>query len=196
MAATRSFTNRYDGDCGSCGNHVPAGTGLCQKVNGKFTAYHLGPCPAVAPAAPTAPTAPAAPRFVPTEGFYLVDDATVIRVYVTKRGNMASKTLELPAPGVKKGRWNYTGQRPFALCTADKELTIATAAVFGLTFGVCARCGIVLDRPESKAVGYGPVCAKLLGVPHSYGKAPVLADLPAAKADDDLAAEWGDLVSA
>jgi hypothetical protein len=35
-----AFTNRYAGKCGKCGAGVPAGAGLCERVNGKFTAFH------------------------------------------------------------------------------------------------------------------------------------------------------------
>ncbi len=35
-----AFTNKYPGSCGKCGKRVAAGAGLCEKVNGKFTAFH------------------------------------------------------------------------------------------------------------------------------------------------------------
>ena len=35
-----AFTNKYPGSCGKCGKRVAAGAGLCEKVAGKFTAFH------------------------------------------------------------------------------------------------------------------------------------------------------------
>jgi hypothetical protein len=35
-----AFPNKYPGSCGKCGKKVPAHAGLCERVNGKFTAFH------------------------------------------------------------------------------------------------------------------------------------------------------------
>lgn len=35
-----AFPNRYPGACGKCGKKVAANAGLCERVNGKFTAFH------------------------------------------------------------------------------------------------------------------------------------------------------------
>ena len=35
-----AFPNRYPGSCGKCGKKVAAHAGLCERVNGKFTAFH------------------------------------------------------------------------------------------------------------------------------------------------------------
>jgi hypothetical protein len=42
------------------------------------------------------------------------------------------------------------------------------AAEYGHKTGNCCFCGLQLDNMASVAVGYGPVCAKKWGLPHSY----------------------------
>jgi hypothetical protein len=156
------FPNRYPGECRNCHQTVAAQAGLCEKIGGRFTVAHTTCPPAGSVPAP-------APIVEPAEGFYIVDSA-VVRVYRTRNGHLTTKTLTIPAKG-RKGHWVYSGRRSFPQCQPCNELNIDTARVFGLEWGVCARCGAVLDRPESQQAGFGPECARKLGVPHHYGKA-------------------------
>ncbi len=45
---------------------------------------------------------------------------------------------------------------------------VAKSQEYGKRSGVCCFCHKCLDREESLEVGYGPVCAKNWGLPHSY----------------------------
>ncbi len=67
--------------------------------------------------------------------------------------------------------------RPFAADPAPM------AAAHGIKTGRCCFCDIALDTPESKAVGYGPVCAKNFGL--AWGKRAAKA----AQASDTAAIE-------
>jgi hypothetical protein len=57
--------------------------------------------------------------------------------------------------------------------TPEMRVTAAQAAEFGLVSGWCVACAKKIDHPASVAVGYGPVCAKRHGWPHSYSAVPV-----------------------
>lgn len=54
----------------------------------------------------------------------------------------------------------YVGRSPFALLSGATLLTLAEAAEFGHSYGVCIACGLTLTNPKSVAAGIGPVCAK------------------------------------
>lgn len=45
---------------------------------------------------------------------------------------------------------------------------VAKSQEYGKKSGICCFCHKCLDREESLEVGYGPVCAKNWGLPHSY----------------------------
>jgi Zn finger protein HypA/HybF involved in hydrogenase expression len=75
---------------------------------------------------------------------------------------------------------------PEAVITALRELsadpTEQTLAREGRVSGVCCRCNAELTKDESKTLGYGPTCAKYLGLKHGKrAAAAVVAEREAAR---------------
>ncbi len=100
--------------------------------------------------------------------------------------NTAGRVTISPARDAKKGHWIASsgfllGQLlpsgevtarvaeipPAVLCLLDNLECDpeGTAAEYGRTSGVCCYCGNELTDARSKAVGYGPVCAKSYRLP-------------------------------
>lgn len=93
-------------------------------------------------------------------GMYRSPDGQIVRVYVTRNGNVATKTLVIEGG---KGRLDYTGRAPLAALTVEHRLTEIEAAQIGRTHGFCVACLRRLDEDRSIAAGYGPTCAQQNG---------------------------------
>jgi hypothetical protein len=157
--------NRFAGSCVKCGVTVEAERGRLDKVDGSWLVSHLQ-C--------AVRSEPAAPITAEDGGVYIVE-GTVYRVKRTRRGRLVADRLEVTDG---RGSWQYDGLAHMAELTEATKLTLATAMEFGLAHKVCARCGTVLDRPESQKLGVGPTCAKHLGLVHRYeSQRPDLAEL-------------------
>lgn len=70
------------------------------------------------------------------------------------------------------GVWQDTIRRDIADATEAALIAVAldvenAMIEDGKTSGVCSFCGRALTDPESVEYGYGPVCAKKYGLPHS-----------------------------
>lgn len=161
--------NKFAGPCGNCRNEVPAEAGRIEKVNGRWTAYHLdGTCPAKAAESDgegrKSTTPPTATPDVEA-GRYAVE---------TEEGHLAFYRVDRPT----EGRWaGYT----FLKVQASDELhPIKGAAAkailtkiavdpkgamlrYGLELGHCGHCGRTLTDETSRAAGIGPVCRENLG---------------------------------
>lgn len=109
------------------------------------------------------PTAPVASDF-PTvaDGRYALDCGNgIVKFYVVKtptEGQWAGFTfLDAQASDDLHPVRNVTKKREvLAAIAADPE---AAAILYGITLGVCGRCGRTLTDETSRAAGIGPVCA-------------------------------------
>ena len=91
--------------------------------------------------------------------YYEQASETVFQVVQAKTtGNTYAKRLVPPAPGKKKGSWEYA---PGAMKQAGQwlRLTAEEAGVLGAKWGYCCVCGATLTDPKSIAAGIGPICA-------------------------------------
>jgi hypothetical protein len=103
---------------------------------------------------------PKSARYIPEDGFYLVDD-TYYKVVTSERTGR-------PSARVWDGeieKWEYVGQRPFKFLTKNHVLGVEGAAKFGELYHRCVFCTQQLTREESEKVGYGPDCAEKQGLP-------------------------------
>lgn len=99
----------------------------------------------------------AAGATTPKPGVYVVADGTMIKVYVTKTGNLGGKVWD-------GAEWIYTSgsQRTAA---KGRPITAEEAAAFGHATNNCVFCARGLTDGRSVEVGYGPTCAAHYGLP-------------------------------
>lgn len=161
-AAPTGRTNRYASPCAACGQQVPAEAGsLTRNAANIWQVHHIGPCPTpVAPAAPAAPT----DGYVPVEDDVHVVDGDYYRVHI-------SQTSGRPYAAVWNGskfvgpRYDDRAKGALAKLNRSTLATAEQAAAFGHANKSCCFCSRKIDTPESKAVGYGPVCAAKRDLP-------------------------------
>jgi hypothetical protein len=103
---------------------------------------------------------PKSARYIPEDGFYLVDD-TFYKVVTSERTGRPSARMW----DAEIEKWEYVGQRPFKFLTKDHVLGAEGAAKFGELFHRCVFCTKQLTREESEKVGYGPDCAEKHNLP-------------------------------
>ena len=177
---------RFGGVCKRCHEAVPAGTKIDWSKGAG--AVHFVPCDAR-----PAPVAVAAPVAVVVEAAGIV---AFLRSAV-ERGLKAPKVRFLAPGGgelrmsLAGGATKYPGSVQVKLnggwigrINADGSLTrgvagmkalfetiaadpAAVAAAYGAMMAACSFCGKALEDDGSVEVGYGPVCAKRFGLPHS-----------------------------
>lgn len=175
--------NKYDGDCRTCGGRVPAGTGGLEKVDGRWTTFHLGECPSTQPEPQPEPEPAvsldlraripvgknrfADPRHITDPD---ASDLTRLKVQVDvvaqdARSKWAGWVFVKDAAEYGAGK-RYGRQRPgerydgqvddfLTRVVADPE---TAARAYGKITGRCSRCNAKLEDETSVALGIGPVC--------------------------------------
>lgn len=101
------------------------------------------------------------PAYIPEEGPYQVGDAVYLVVTGRETNRRYAKKFN-----TKSGKFEYYGQSPFSMLTADRRMTAEQAKVFGDLHCTCCNCGKRLTKQISKDYGYGPVCADKNGWPY------------------------------
>ncbi len=91
-------------------------------------------------------------------------DGKVVFIYMAKAGtHWLAK--EVVGYGTNEVRFNYLGGA-LANTDYDQRLTVEEHLAFGQLAGACGYCGLKLDDPHSRSLGYGPRCAKVHGLPY------------------------------
>ncbi len=88
-------------------------------------------------------------------------DATLTSIYrvrLGKSGHFYADALQLGAPGTKAKFIFAPGA--IKILTANMRMTKDEAKKYGVQFGICCRCGKVLEKDKSVEAGIGPVCIK------------------------------------
>jgi hypothetical protein len=63
---------------------------------------------------------------------------------------------------------------------------VTCAREYGALMGCCSFCNLKLTDAGSVEVGYGPICAKNYGLPHTAKGTPAVSEVAAVEADDDI----------
>ena len=100
-------------------------------------------------------------------GLYETPDGTIVLVYKSSYVDaVLAKKLVLTQAGVGtdgKTIWEGDWQRASGFqykMKADWAVSFDRAAEFGRAFGICMRCGRILENEDSIARGIGPKCAQ------------------------------------
>lgn len=91
-------------------------------------------------------------------------DGKVLFVYAAKTGtHFLAK--EVVGYGTADVRFEYVGSAK-SNTDPDQRLTADEHAAFGQLAGACGFCGLTLNDPHSRQLGYGPICAGHNGLPY------------------------------
>lgn len=184
---------KFAGTCNVCRGHVPVGTRVIWQRG--YGIRHVGQCPPVMAMSrvPGIPVVPATVPAVRVEGagiIALLDKAKAsglkypkvrfaapnggeLRLAVAGPNSKFPGAVNLYVNGTWTGRINVDGS-----VTSNAAHLVATlqaiaadpakaAAAYGALTGRCSFCNLVLTDEGSVEVGYGPVCAKNYGLPHT-----------------------------
>jgi ferredoxin len=165
LAIARTFVpvsnvrpNRYDGTCALCKGAVPEQTGRIEKINNRWTTFHLdGQCPTAGVAFEVVGSAPVA---VP-EGRYALNTDDGVKFYRVEHGAKGGKWAGFVFVSAQASddlhpiRNRTTRQSILDAIAADVE---GATALYGRELGVCGRCGKTLTS-EWREKGIGPVCS-------------------------------------
>jgi hypothetical protein len=151
-AAANVRSNRYEGKCATCGSTVAEGSGRIEKVNNKWTTYHLdGDCVTTTTVAPVA-TVP--------EGRYALHTDDGVKFYRVEHGAAGGRwegyvfVSAVASDDLHPIRNRQHRQAILDSIAADPQ---AALALYGQELGVCGRCGKALTS-EYRKLGIGPVC--------------------------------------
>lgn len=93
------------------------------------------------------------------DGTYILDgDIYKVRHAVHGSGRQYASLLVPPAAEGEDATWEYKGQAPLRLLTAEHLLTPELAKKYGALYGVCVRCGRVLTHEDSIDRMMGSTC--------------------------------------
>jgi hypothetical protein len=197
----KQITSRFAGTCKQCGNQFPAGTLiLWPLVNGG--AKHAGVCPPPAAAKPVAlpigvdlskvvafiDRAKAHLKFPKLR--FLSSTNQEITLSVAGAQSNYPGTIQVKVAGEWIGRVDETGSATRRLAeNADLVATLqvialdpaAAAKKYAQLFGSCSFCGKELTDAGSVELGYGAICARHYGLPHTPKGSPAIR-----RAEDDL----------
>lgn len=178
-------TNQYAAECARCYEKVPAGQGSLSLEDGQWVVRHLNDClkQVVEPV-----PAPTTQQFKVPDGRYTVSfgDGSYktlrVQTQALDADFMAGRTLLAYLSGAsndsdytrfghvtddgsvviwKKHRDNETLREAVKVLIGSPQ---AAALAYAEQSGCCARCGRTLTVPASLNMGYGPECAKRVGV--------------------------------
>ena len=148
--------NKFAAKCGSCKGKVAEFAGRIEKIDGKWTTFHLdGECVAK-------PVAVEPEKVVVPEGRYaLRSDDGDVRFYRVEHGTVGSKWegfvfVSAQASDVLYPIKNRNSRN--AILDAIAADPQAAVILYGKELGVCGRCGTELTS-EWRKQGIGPVCA-------------------------------------
>jgi hypothetical protein len=157
--AAPARTNRYAATCADCGAEVPAEQGSLTKGATGWEVRHHGGCPERTAAEPQRTDG-----YVPVEDDVHLVGSDYFRVHI-------SQTSGRPYAAVWNGakfvgpRYDDRARGALRLLTTATLVTAEQAAAFGYANRRCCFCSHKIDTPESKAVGYGPDCARKRDLP-------------------------------
>lgn len=179
-------TNKYAAECERCHEKVPAEQGSLSLEDGQWVVRHIADC--LAHVEPVPAPQPAVSVFKVPDGRYTVSfgDGSYKTLRVQTQGLdadfMAGRTLLAYLSGAS----NDSDYTRFAHVTDDGSVVVwkkhrdnetlreavkvligspqAAALAYAEQSGCCARCGRTLTVPASLNMGYGPECAKRVGV--------------------------------
>ncbi len=91
-------------------------------------------------------------------------DGKVVFIYMAKAGThwLAKEVIGYGTAAVS---FEYVGGA-LANTDYDQRLTVEEHLAFGQLAGACGYCGLTLNDPHSRSLGYGPRCAKVHGLPY------------------------------
>jgi len=154
-ARTNVRSNRYEGKCATCGSLVAEGSGRIEKINNKWTTFHLdGDCV-------TTTTTTVAPVATVAEGRYALDIDGVVKFYRVEHGKAGGRwegyvfVSAQASDDLHPIRNRQHRDAILAAIAADPQ---AATVLYGKSLGVCGRCGATLTS-EYRLQGIGPVCS-------------------------------------
>jgi len=190
---TKTMNAKYPGRCTSCGNWFPVDTLIVWTAGAG--AHHVT-CPIdVAPPSviPDATldgssiaaflTAATVHLKAPKARFLAPDGKSELRLTLAKPGSKVPGALFVRINDVFIGSILTDNTVRGALKTNTRLLTLlgdiaanpaAAAKSYGALMGRCSFCNLPLTDAGSVAVGYGPICAKHYGLPHTALGTPTL----------------------
>lgn len=200
---TKNLTSKFPGTCKACGCHFPAGENIIWTQGAGARHATLQQCTAAKNSRAAAVTPKMTIDLKPIADFLLAaqkrglkapklrvlapDGRSEMRLGVTK-GGVAPGSISVVIADDFIGCIRPDGSIVSAKLAArtDIHTTLlrvaqdpATAAKeYAALMGLCSFCGLPLTDAGSVEVGYGPVCAKHWGLPHSPKGTPVLSAGP------------------
>lgn len=190
------MTSKFNGRCKTCNNTFLAGTTIdwTRDTGAKHTI-----CPIIVPTVVEPVTANAAPiaafidaakarglKFPKTR--FLAPNRSEMLLSLAGVTSKYPGSVQVKIAGSWVGRIEPTGTVAGPLANRTDVLdTLATIAAdpaaaakaYGALMCACSFCGKALTDAGSVEVGYGPICAKHYGLPHSPKGTPVLTSIAA-----------------
>ena len=204
------LSSKFPGTCSECGDRFPAGTEIewergrkevrhydprvCEAVKHTRAAMPKPPVYAVVAEGSLVPivdflrTAAERLRF-PKVRFLLHDDVTELKLAIAGPNSREPGSLQVVIAGQWVGRINMKGVATAGvandpvLCAHLEYIAKDAAAAakrYGVKTGRCSFCNLPLTDAGSVEVGYGPICARNYGLPHSPRGTWVPEPLPVA----------------
>lgn len=197
----KSMVAKFAGTCRTCKLPFPAGAPIVWSREAGATHAKLADCAAATAAAvPTAPVPPTTVAAGTVVAFlsaakdrglkapkvrFLAPANGELRLAMAGGNTKYPGAVQVKVNGVWVGRIEADGtltprmaSDPAMVATLTSIATdpATAAAAFGALMGRCSFCNLTLTDAGSVEVGYGPICAKHYGLPHTpKGTPDVLA---------------------
>lgn len=193
-AAVKTMWAKFAGTCTRCGGRFPAGTLIEWSRERGAVHEDLGACVAAqaAPPPPTVDLKPIADFLIAArdrgglkypKARFLAPGGRELRLTLAGQAAKVPGSIQVNVDDEWMGRVEPSGQVAGKLQhdpqLLDLLLTIAgnpaeAAKAYGALMCKCSFCNLPLADAGSVEVGYGPVCAKKWGLPHSPKGIPTL----------------------
>lgn len=200
-----TIVSRFAGKCAKCGGRIFAGTPVdWTKSGGTSTVRHLTDAECVAsverdkqtaqPAVTAAFDGTRIAAFLNAakarglkfpKARFLAPGGEELRLALASDRSNAPGSINVTVAGEYRGRikpdGSVQGRLGYDTPLLDTIERIAAdpvkaATAYGALMGACSFCGLPLTDAGSVEVGYGPVCAKHWGLPHTPQGTPVLRE--------------------
>lgn len=203
-----TITAKFDGRCKDCGGKLAAGTAISWSRDGGARHTSSAQCDAVraeraaadvaaAQAAPVLGSSVSIVAFLagakahglkfPKARFLAPDGRSEMRLAIAGERSRYQGAINVVIADEFVGRINVDGTASTGLAQRADVVAVleavaadpaAAAKAYGALMCRCSFCNLALTDEGSVEVGYGPICAKRWGLPHTAKGTPGLLAVP------------------